>query len=75
MGCRTGFYLTIWGDREPSEIKTALEKSLTVILDIEEMPAANATQCGNYKDLSIFGAKEHAKEVLGRGFSLNIYGE
>ena len=75
MGCRTGFYLTIWGEREASEIKEALEKTLKIILDINEMPAANPVQCGNYKDLSLFGAKEYAKKVLETGFSLNIYGE
>lgn len=74
MGCRTGFYLTIWGEREASEIKEALEKTLKIILDINEMPAANPVQCGNYKDLSLFGAKEYAKKVLETGFSLNIYG-
>ena len=37
--------------------------------------AANAVQCGNYRDLSLFGAKEYAKHVLEKGFSLNIYGE
>lgn len=75
MGCRTGFYLTIWGEREAAEIKEALEKSLKIILDAKEMPAANAVQCGNYKDLSLFGAKEYAKKALETGFSLNIYGE
>lgn len=75
MGCRTGFYMTIWGDREPAEIKKALEASLTRILDAKEMPAANPIQCGNYRDLSLFGAKEYAKKVLETGFSLNIYGE
>ena len=37
--------------------------------------AANPIQCGNYKDLSLFGAKEYAKEAIEKGFSLNIYGE
>ncbi|SDP60530.1 S-ribosylhomocysteine lyase [Clostridium gasigenes] len=73
MGCRTGFYLSLWGNREPSEIKEALEKSLKVVLQAKEIPAANEIQCGNYKDLSLFGAKEYAKEVLERGFSLDIY--
>ena len=49
MGCRTGFYLSIWGDREPSEIKEALESALKDILNAKEMPAANEIQCGNYK--------------------------
>ena len=75
MGCRTGFYLRIFGDREASEIKVAVEKSLKDILNANEIPAANEVQCGNYRDLSLFGAKEYAKYVLEQGFSLNIYGE
>ena len=75
MGCRTGFYLSIWGDREPEEIKNALESALKDVLKAEEMPAANEIQCGNYRDLSLFGAKEYAKKVLKTGFSLNIYGD
>ncbi|MDU7242326.1 S-ribosylhomocysteine lyase [Clostridium sp.] len=75
MGCRTGFYLSIWGDREVSEIKEALELSLREVLKATEIPAANEIQCGNYRDLSLFGAKEYAKEALEKGFSLNIYGE
>lgn len=75
MGCRTGFYLSIWGDRDAKEIKEALEKALRNVLLATEIPAANAIQCGNYKDLSLFGAQEYAKEVLEKGFSLNIFGE
>lgn len=75
MGCRTGFYLSIFGDREPKEIKEALESSLKALLKATEVPAANEVQCGNYKDLSLFGAKEYAKKALEAGFSLNIYGE
>ena len=75
MGCRTGFYLSIWGDRNPEEIKKALELALEAVLEAKEIPAANEIQCGNYRDLSLFGAKEYAKEALERGFSLNIYGE
>lgn len=75
MGCRTGFYLTVWGDREPNEVKTALESALGRVLEATEIPAANEIQCGNYRDLSLFGAKEYAKEALTKGFSLNIFGE
>lgn len=70
MGCRTGFYLSLWGNREQSEIREALEKSLKVVLEAKEIPAANEIQCGNYKDLSLFGAKEYAREALERGFIL-----
>lgn len=75
MGCRTGFYLSIWGNREAEEIKKALEIALKNLLNAEEIPAANEIQCGNYRDLSLFGAKEYAKEALERGFSLDIYGK
>ena len=75
MGCRTGFYLTIWGDRECNEIKEAVEYSLNKVLEATEIPAKNEVQCGNYRDLSLFGAQEYAKEALEKGFSLNIYGE
>lgn len=75
MGCRTGFYLTLWGDRTPNEIKNSLKKVLNSILHVEIIPAANDIQCGNYKDLSLFGAKEYTKKVLKQGFSLTVYGE
>ena len=75
MGCRTGFYLSIFGDREACDIKVAVENALNEVLKATEVPAANDIQCGNYRDLSLFGAKEYAKEALDRGFSLNIYGE
>lgn len=75
MGCRTGFYMSIFGDIDPKDVKVALEDSLKTVLDATEIPAANEIQCGNYRDLSLFGAKEYAKKVLKEGFSLNIYGE
>lgn len=75
MGCRTGFYLSVFGDKDSNEIKIALEKALKEILSAKEVPAANDLQCGNYRDLSLFGAKEYAKEALDKGFSLSIYGE
>ena len=68
MGCRTGFYLTIWGDRECREIKEAVEYSLNKVLEATEIPAKNEVQCGNYRDLSLFGAQEYAKEALEKGF-------
>lgn len=74
MGCRTGFYLSVWGDKDVTEIKKGLEKALVAILESSEIPAANEIQCGNYRDLSLFGAKEYAKDALKEGFSLEIYG-
>lgn len=75
MGCRTGFYLSIFGNKNVSEIKKAVEDSLNFVLNTTEVPAANDIQCGNYKDLSLFGAKEYEKEILKVGFSLDICGK
>ena len=75
MGCRTGFYLVMWGDVDAKTIKEGLERALEKVLKAEEMIAATSVECGNYRDLSLFGAKEYAKYVLDKGFSLNIYGE
>ena len=75
MGCRTGFYLVMWGDVEAKAVKEGLERALEKVLNTEEMIPATSVECGNYRDLSLFGAKEYAKYVLDKGFSLNIYGE
>ena len=75
MGCRTGFYLIMWGEVKPQTVKDGLEKALKMVLEATEIPAATKVECGNYKDLSLFGAKEYAKEALEKGFSLNIYGD
>lgn len=75
MGCRTGFYLSVWGDIQPATVKEALENALNHAMEATEIPAANEIQCGNYRDLSLPGAKKYAKAVLDKGFSLNIFGE
>ncbi|AHM56985.1 ABC-type metal ion transport system, periplasmic component LuxS [Peptoclostridium acidaminophilum DSM 3953] len=64
MGCRTGFYLIMVGELSEEEVAKALISSLEKVIASEEVPAANPVQCGNYKDMSLFGAKEYAKEVL-----------
>ncbi|SES91278.1 S-ribosylhomocysteine lyase [Anaerobranca gottschalkii] len=63
MGCRTGFYLIKVGEGEEEEIAQGLIRSLEKVLKADKIPADNPIQCGNYRDLSLFGAKEYAKEV------------
>jgi S-ribosylhomocysteine lyase len=64
MGCRTGFYMTIWGDRSADEVKSALVKALGKVAYTTEVPAVNEIQCGNYRDHSLFSAQEYAKSVI-----------
>lgn len=75
MGCRTGFYLTMWGDRDEKEVISALENSLKKVIESTEVPAVNEIQCGNYRDHSLDEAIVYAKKVLKQGISDNIYAE
>ncbi|AIQ62909.1 S-ribosylhomocysteine lyase [compost metagenome] len=69
MGCRTGFYLIIWDEHSPADVAAALTKVLHKVLETETVPAVSPLECGNYKDHSLFGAKEYAKLVLESGIS------
>lgn len=69
MGCRTGFYMILWDEHEPEKVAAALEKTLQRVLETEEVPAVSPVSCGNYKDHSLFSAKEYAKIVLEKGIS------
>jgi S-ribosylhomocysteine lyase len=64
MGCRTGFYLTVLGEKTVGEIQEALTSVLEEILTADTIPALSARECGNYRDHSLFSAKEYAKFVL-----------
>ena len=63
MGCRTGFYLTIFGDRSEQEIG---EKLLIVLKNVanwpndKEIPGRDPKECGNWKEHDLAGAKEWA---------------
>lgn len=70
MGCRTGFYLTVWGEPSPKEIGDALVYALGKVLDAQEIPAQNEIQCGNYRLHSLEGAKTWAKRILEAGKDL-----
>ena len=64
MGCRTGFYLILMGENEEEKVANVLVKALDKVLSANEVPALNPVQCGNYRDMSLFGAKEYSKVVL-----------
>ena len=69
MGCRTGFYLTVWGSPEVAVIKDVIIKSLKDVLTSHEVPAVNPIQCGNYRLHSLELAKVYVKKVLDEGFN------
>ena len=76
FGCRTGFHLSLWDERSPEDIARALKSTLEEIVDrirFEDIQGVSATQCGNYRDHSLFGAKEYAKQVLEQGISIDPF--
>jgi len=68
MGCRTGFYLTMWGEPEEKFVAEIVIKSLKEVMSAGEIPAENPVQCGNYRLHSLSLAKEYASSVLEKGF-------
>ena len=69
MGCRTGFYMTAWGEDDVKTVIAAVENSLKKVLETETVPAMNEVQCGNYRLHSLPLAKEYAKNALDKGFT------
>ncbi len=64
MGCCTGFYLLMNKEIETKEIAKHLCGAFEYILSLDEIPAANAQQCGNYLLNDLQSAKELSKELL-----------
>lgn len=72
FGCRTGFHLIIWGRHDTTEIAKVIKSSLEQIaegISWEDVPGTTIESCGNYKDHSLFSAKEWAKTILKDGIS------
>lgn len=72
FGCRTGFHLLIWGTPTTTEVAKALKSSLEEIRDKiqwKDVPGTTIKTCGNYRDHSLFSAKEWCKTILSQGIS------
>ncbi|MCD8338507.1 MAG: S-ribosylhomocysteine lyase [Lachnospiraceae bacterium] len=63
MGCRTGCYLVMFGDRNPEDIFSLVIDMCDFILDYKgEIPGARADQCGNYSEQNLNMAKYYIKK-------------
>lgn len=72
FGCRTGFHLITWGKPSAHEVAVALKDSLREIADEiewEDVQGTDIKSCGNYRDHSLFSAKEWSKKILADGIS------
>ncbi|MCR5045050.1 MAG: S-ribosylhomocysteine lyase [Treponema sp.] len=65
MGCRTGFYLVMFGDLSSADIAPLIKKMYEFIKDYEgDIPGAAAKDCGNYLDQNLGMAKYLAERYL-----------
>lgn len=73
MGCRTGFYMSLFGNPSENLVAKAWENSMKDILEVnnqKDIPELNLYQCGTYEMHSLDDAKEIAKNVLNRKVSI-----
>ena len=76
FGCRTGFHLIMWGTPGIEEVARALVSSLRAIAEDvtwEDDPGVDIVSCGNYRDHSLFSAKEWCEKILAQGFSTDPF--
>lgn len=65
MGCRTGFYLLLFGDLEPADIADLVRRMFEFMAAFEgEIPGARPEECGNWHDADLVGAKWWADRYL-----------
>jgi S-ribosylhomocysteine lyase len=65
MGCCTGNYLLIQGDLNSSDIVPLMKETFTFIADFnDDIPGANAHDCGNYMLNNLPMAKWEARKFL-----------
>ncbi len=65
MGCRTGFYLILKGNRSPLDLQSILTDTFAFIAQHNgPIPGASAVECGNYTDMDLDAAKKASEEYL-----------
>ena len=63
MGCRTGFYFTLFGELDEETVANHLLNVLEkVAIWDKPIPATTEPECGNYRDHDLEGAKHFAKQ-------------
>ena len=60
MGCLTGFYLILKGNRAPKEIFDLILRAFQSVADAEDVPGASPVNCGNYLMHNLGMAKWYA---------------
>lgn len=65
MGCRTGFYLLMFGDLTAKDVLPLVEDMCRFVLDSEgEIPGAKPSECGNWSEQNLAMAKFYVARYL-----------
>ncbi len=64
MGCLTGFYLILKGNRAPRELYALILNAFRAVEDAKEVPGAAPVNCGYYRMHNLEMAKWYAKEFV-----------
>ena len=65
MGCRTGFYLLMFGDLNPGDVTDTVKDMCAFILSWEgDIPGARPEECGNYSEQNLNMAKYYVRRYL-----------
>ena len=65
MGCRTGFYLVMFGALTADDVLPLVRETFEFIAAYEdEIPGAKPAECGNYADQDQDAAKKYAAKYL-----------
>lgn len=74
MGCRTGFYMSMFGCAPEQVVAEAWYLAMQDVLRVKcerDIPELNIYQCGTYSMHSLSGAQEVAQMVLNKGITIN----
>lgn len=65
MGCRTGFYLVMFGNLQPEDVLPLVKAAFEFSAGFEgEIPGASQTECGNYLYHNLPMAKFYSRKYL-----------
>ena len=64
MGCLTGFYLILKGNRTPRELYELILKAFRYVDSVKEVPGTSPENCGYYRMHNLEMAKWYAREFV-----------
>ena len=65
MGCRTGFYLVMFGNLQPEDVLPLVKAAFEFTAGFEgEIPGASQTECGNYLYHNLPMARFYSRKYL-----------